>query len=391
MTPYVKDGKPGFMLTIKAPDGRFVQRSAGTTDKARARDTEALLRSFGKKQTRDWGLLSAVVDRRVTAADLYEMHLRGELDLLRARLNDVDLRPGIAAWELRIADEIADVTARHYRQQVAKLFPNDAPEGESATPVWCSGVTGPWLKAQLAKVKGSASNRQRYGAGWRSLFKDIVEQGLMDANPMDAVTLPPANRVGEKHLAWPDALRLIELMEPGQHRALCALRHGAGIEASAALRTTRSDVVNTDDRIVWAHGTKDKRRSAHANRDRQVILEAACWGVFWSWLQRQAFLPHARLFTVTARQHQEAQDDAYAMLRNGRDDLPTKYVLHSARNTYAVHGMTEGWELTLLASNLGHATTALLQTKYGRYRPRITELVRSAKRAEQGKETKKSG
>jgi site-specific recombinase XerC len=380
MTPYRKQGKRNWLITVTTRDGQYVRRTTSTRDKQTAVAIERAIDTLGARGKRDWELIDAVVANRLLPAVLYDHYLRGTLDSLRARLADVDLSVGLPRWAERITRELAAETSRKYIQEVQKLFPlaedEDGQLLETYAPAWRSTVTPAWLKAQLADIAGSNTNRRRYAAAWISALDDLKEQGLLDTNPMRDVSLPPSNPAKELHIPWPDALQLIDLMPAGMHRALCALRHGAGVEMQAALRTRRRDIVSVEDRVVWAHGAKND------HRDRQVILAADCWGVFWDYVKRAGLLPDALLFPVRTRDHQDAQDAALYVLRlKGATYLPAKYTLHSCRHTYAVHGMEEGWDPVLIANNEGHANTSMVLTKYGKYRPTIKQLVRADQRA----------
>lgn len=378
MTPFRKDGKPGWMVSIPTRAGGSVKRSAGTRDRATAKAIEEMFAVLGKRGQRRWEFITAVVEKRLSAAVLYDHYLRGTLDDLTDQLNDVDLRAGLEVWRQRIRSTLAGVTAEHYVQQVAKLFPGDG-------PVWRSTVTSPWLKAQLAAVTGSNTNRRRYGAAWMSAFEDLTEQGLFAANPMRNVTLPPSNPSKIPHLLMAEAQQLVSLIPAGPHRALAAFRYGAGIELQATT-LRRRDIVDETNRVMWAHGTKN------VHRDRQVVVEAWAFALILEYVRRAGLLPDALLFPVTRHEHADIEREALESLMTqnatgplsgatGRSLPLADFTAHAACHTYCIDGMKRGVDPVLLANNRGHANTQMVLTLYGKFRPTVMDLVRADQRA----------
>jgi site-specific recombinase XerC len=209
------------------------------------------------------------------------------------------------------------------------------------------------------------------------VLDDLVEAGLLERNPMREIALPPSNPSKVPHLAYPVVLELLELIPEGVHRALSAFRHGAGVEMQAALAAHRRDIVDVDERIVWAHGSKN------SHRDRQVRVEQAEWATFHRYVRSGGFLPDARLFPVTIKEHRKVESDALDALRAKGVNVPAGYTLHACRHSYAVEMMRQGRDPVLIANNLGHANTTLVLSLYGKFRPTVTDIVRAARRGAQ--------
>lgn len=375
MTPYRRKGSQCWMITVPSPEGAFIRRSSGTHDRETADAMQRMLAHFARRGTREWDLLEAVLDARVSIGKLYDHYLAGTIDGLRALLADLDLAPAIDAWAARIAREKAPETARKYLAQVAYLFPV---EGGERAAVPRSRITRAWLKEQLAGVPGSNTNRRRHGAAWTSLFDDLVEAEVLAANPMREITLPPSNPSKTPHLLMHEAIQLVKLMPVGAHQALAALRHGAGVEWQAAIATRKRDIVDEANRVVWAHGQKN------THRDRQVIVEPWAWEILAEYVRRAALLPDALLFPVTKAQHAAAHEAALEALGGRGVTVPPGYTLHAARHSYAVDAMKQGRDPVLIANNLGHANTQLVLTLYGKHRPTVTDLIRADRRAREG-------
>jgi site-specific recombinase XerC len=372
MTPYRKKGGRTYYLSLPLSDGSYLRPTSGTRDRDMAEAMQAMLTKLARRGSRSWDLVDAIAQRRLSVAQVYDYYVSDRLEELRATLSDVDLAPAIDAWELRITKELAAETVRKYSAEVASIFPRG--EDEQRLPVMRSVVTRAWLKTKLAAVKGSNTNRRRYGAAWLSVLDDVVEAGLLERNPMRELTLPASNPSKVPHLTHAVVLQLLELIPDGVHRALSALRHGAGVEMQAALATRRRDIVDVDARIVWAHGSKN------AHRDRQVRVESTEWALFYKYVRAGGFLPDAELFPVTIKEHRQVEKDALAALKAKGALVPESYTLHACRHSYAVEMMRQGRDPVLIANNLGHANTALVLMLYGKFRPTITDIKRAAAR-----------
>jgi integrase len=273
--------------------------------------------------------------------------------------------------------ELAKESARKYVAQVAVLFPKDG-EGKRL-PALRSNFDKAYLKRKLAAVGGKNTNRARHGAAWNSVFDYLTELAHFERSPMRDVTVPSSDETDEPHIDdLADVLALVNAMPAGAHRAMAAFREGAGIEKQAALRARASDIVDEKERIMWAHGLKNKYR------DRQVIVDEWAMKIIMNYVRSNAFLPGARLFPITEKAHNAAHREAVKALRAaGRVGIPEGYTPHNCRNTFYIRGLREGREPQLLSNNLGHATTAEGIRRYGKYRMTIVDIIRANRRAEE--------
>lgn len=374
MSPYRKPGELTWYLTLPTGDKArpYLRPTSMTRDEATAKAMQAMLDLFGARGRRWLWIRDAIIARRVSVPQVYDAYLTDTLDVLQAQLTDRDLRPELAGWEQGLVRALRDgtlaaETVRKYRAQVAVLT------GEG--PWWKSTVTAPALKALLDGLPGSGTNRRRHAAAWTSLLDHCVEAGALEANPLRTLKLPKSNRTRERHAEWAHVERLLHALPAGVHRALAALRHGGGFEMQAALRTTRRDIVDVQQHVVWAHGAKTD------SRDRQaVVLDDGCWEIFWEYVRAGGFLPDAPLFPVSARAHARAQAAAAETLRAEGVPIREDYTLHAARHSFAVEMVRRGYELKLISQILGHGSERTAQLIYAKYRPRTEDLVRSAER-----------
>lgn len=377
MMVYRKENSRCWMLTITTREKTYVRRSSGTWDRVTADGMQEMLNALSRRGSRDWDLVDAVLAKRVSVAVAYDYYIRGALDELRAKLADLDLAPDVDAWERDIRRELAKESARKYVAQVGVIFPKD--DDGKRLPALRSTFTKATLKRKLASVGGGNTNRARHGAAWNSVFDYLTELSHFERSPMRDVTVPSSDASDEPHIdELADVIALVNAMPEGAHRAMAAFREGAGVEIQAALATRSSDIVDTTNRIIWAHGRKNRYR------DRQVIVDEWAFKIIQSYVASSAFLPGARLFPVTEKAHRTEHNDAVKALRAaGRVGIPADYSLHNCRNSLAIRWLREGKEETLVANNLGHGTTSEVRRRYGKYRLTIVDIIRANKRAEE--------
>ncbi|MBX3173239.1 MAG: site-specific integrase [Gemmatimonadaceae bacterium] len=372
MTPYRKKDELTWTLTIPTGDPArpYARVSSGTRDKPTADQMQKMLDLLGGRGKRLLWVRDAILARRLRVGAVYDAWLGGTLDELQATLEDLNLaealEPWVAALEARVRDEtFSRETFRKYRAQVQALV---------AGGLWRSQLTTPALRARLDALPGSGTNRRRHAAAWMHFLDYCVETGRLPSNPLRTLKLPPANRTKDRYAEWPHVVRLLHAMPEGAHRALAAIRHGAGLEMQAALAMCRRDV-DLATKVVWAHGRKN------ANRDRQaIVLDDACWDLFASYVRGGGFLPDAPLFPVAHGAHADAQAAACEALRAQGVPIREGYTLHGARHSFGVEMARRGYELKLISANLGHANEVMAMKLYAKYRPRAEDLMQAAKR-----------
>lgn len=376
MMVYKKKNSRCWMLTLTTPEKTYIRLSSGTWDRPTADGMQEMLNALSRRGSRDWDIVKAIIAKRVKTPVVYDHYVRHDLDGLRAMLADLDLAPEIDAWEKEIKRTLAKESARKYIAQVAVIFSKD--DDDCRLPALRSTFTKAYLKRKLAAVAGGNTNRARHGAAWNSVFDYLTELSHFERSPMRDVTVPASDETDEPHIdELADVIALVNAMPEGAHRAMAAFREGAGIEIQAALATRSSDIVDRENRIMWAHGRKNKYR------DRQVIVDEWAFKIITSYVASSAFLPGARLFPVTEKAHRTEHNDAVkAQRKAGRIGIPEGYTLHNCRHTFYIRGLRAGKEPQLLSNNEGHATTAEGIRRYGKYRMTVVDIIRANSRAE---------
>jgi integrase len=136
------------------------------------------------------------------------------------------------------------------------------------------------------------------------------------------------------------------------------------MEWSAIARVRRRDV-DLAAKTIHAHGTKNthRDRTCSATED-------------WAWKivadRSRTLLPDALLVGAPHKDVIKAHHAARTTL-----GLP-KTGLHSHRDHYAVMLRRRGVADPIISSQLGHADTRLVQTRYGKYKPTPAEVTRAA-------------
>lgn len=326
--------------------------SLGTNDRALAREIEGMLRQLAGK--REWALLEAAINGPSTVGELYDHWSQGAegLGSMRARLNDVDLNEYVWPWENWAKRRAAPASVARYLVQLRSLIP----EGK---PFPCSRFTRKEINRVLNDLTVSGSTARRYHAAWSSFAKFLVENEVIEANPLRSITAPRNNPARELYLSLEESKRYVEA-QPEPYRSIAALREGAGVEISAALKVRRRDV-NEKDHTVHVHGTKNSWRS------RPVFVQDWAWPYIAA--AAKGKLPDAPLFV-------EAAGDAvtyYRALASHRAavkavKLPADYTMHDARHSFAVRCMKAGVNPQVIANNLGHRDATMVLRNYGKHR-----------------------
>lgn len=343
-------------------DGTRVRRSLETRDRGVAREIERMLDILHGR--REWQLVEAAAIGSSTIGEVFDYWKRGDdgLSELRARLGDIDLAQHVEPWKRWAARGASAETVEKYAKQLRALIPESKPSRRS-------DFTRRRVSEALVALPCSGSTARRYLAAWSSFASYLVEQEILDSNPVRSVKAPRNNPPRELWLSLEDVMRLVDA-QPEPFRALAALREGAGVEISAALGVRRSDV-DLASSTVFARGTKTPGRT------RVVAVEPWAMKRLAEYVRRNRSTPSALLFDgVKARRALDVQRRELKRL-----GLDPSYTLHDARHSYAVRQMKTGVDPQVIAANLGHTDALMVLKVYGKYRPTAQDLARAQMRA----------
>ncbi len=216
------------------------------------------------------------------------------------------------------------------------------------------------LAKALQEIDARRATARRYHAAWSSFANYLVQIEQIEHNPLRDVRAPRPNPGRTVYLDLADQIKLVK-GQPQPFSALAALREGAGVEIGAALRGRRRDANETEG-TVYVRGTKNEWRS------RKVILEEWAWPILRKVLRHK--LSDALLFDGIDERSARREHKAGLKAEELRDD----YRMHDARHSVAVRWMREGIPLHVIANNLGHWDTSMVERQYGRHRVREEDL-----------------
>ena len=210
----------------------------------------------------------------------------------------------------------------------------------------------------------SSSTRNRHRAALSQFGRWLVEREVLETNVVRDVRAQRENAARAAVYAPSDVRGLVEAM-PLEYRALAALLAGAGVEMQVAKRLRRRDV-DLDAWTVQASGSKTAWRNRtvavtkgmdetlhRGTRDRAAAQCPA--------LSRTGPQPRARRAPRSVPGARPAPVDAARPQAPLRGHAPTPQHLS-----------------VVIAHQLGHGSTMLVATRYGRYQPEVAEVTRAA-------------
>lgn len=334
----------------------YRQRSTGTRDATVARKMRRMVETL--RDAHEYDLLDRVIAGSLTLRELYVEYAANRLELLRARLADLDLAEHLDAWERWVrSDRGATQTAERYRQQVESLV---------ASPFRRSELTPARVMAWLAQLGGSSGTRRKYLYALHSFVGYLVTSGVLTRNPIAEVKAPKKN---PPRLRWEtvDTDERIVVAAPAEYRALFAFIHATGAEVSAALATLRRDV-DLEQALAHIRGTKTESRNRH-----DALIEP--WALPYLREHCRTVTPNAHLWPGISRYQAAAHHQATCAAVGVED-----YHLRCARHSWAVRARKRGVSLEAIAAQLGHSSILMAATVYGRFTPTLDE--RRAERRE---------
>jgi integrase len=349
--PFRRPNRKTWSIEVRTPGG-VVRRTTGTSDRATAKAMERVVQDL--TQRREWDLLNAVIDNRLSLGELFDANSRRRLSELRARLDDVDLEPQVSEWLDSYGDSVKADTVNHYRVAVRSLIAAGARFPRSK---FTTAVIDKWIAAR----PGSSGTRLKALTAMSQFAKFLRRRGLLSANPVDGVERPRAAAPRTRFLTPADLVRLAEAhQEP--FRTLSALLAGTGIEISVTLRLTRSDV-DFAHREIRAAGTKTYAR------DR--VVRVAEWA--WPYVEQHCRALSADSLLFPGIDRWDAGDaHRDACVKTGI----AGYTMRDHRHSFAVRAVRAGTPVEIVSRQLGHANPVLTLKVYSRFAPQMAERDR---------------
>jgi integrase len=350
-------------------DGVRRKVTTGSTSLSLARKVERVRDRLSAARTGDPALLRAVVAGRVTLMELYLADEAGELDRVRARLDDVELGDYIDAWIQHRTEKGTAVamTLADYKHDVMTLMPLKRSELTTLrVEQWLAGRTmSRTLRSGKVRTKPVGnSTRRRYYASLTSFVKFLRgRKVLVGANPLEGFEPPRNAEPRTEHLDVPDLERLIALAAP-KYRSVIALIQSTGADVRAALGVTMKDV-DTVQRMVYIRGTKHHAGKKNY-RSRWVPVDDFAWDAFAVALKGK-YRGKTRAETPPTPLYGEI---VYGGLRAHWLRLVKlagcpQYLQKDSRHSFAVRKLEDGWDCVEVGRWLGHKDGSQVARVYG--------------------------
>lgn len=267
-----------------------------------------------------------------------------------------------------VADYLEHLRARNYSPRSLTAYAGDLARlveltGAQADP---AGLSGHDIRRYLARLHArglSARSLARILSAWRGLFRYLVRQGRVLADPCAGIR-PPRGEKRLPHALSPEEMaRLLadsesETDDPFglQDRAMFELMYSSGLRLSelVGLSPTQIDAVAGEVRVVGKGG---KTRIVPVGRAALTALAA--------WMQARAQLPavQADALFVGKRGRRIAPRVVQARLKvlALRQGVDRRVHPHALRHSFASHVLQSSGDLRAVQEMLGHASLSSTQ------------------------------
>ena len=347
MTPFPRGKRGNLSLYIPRQSGGVIERGTRTNDKKLVRSYEMAVEWLATQTPPAWDVLEALIAKRVTFAQLVELHAAGRASLgpLRATLADVPLATHLDAFEAAwLADGKVPGTLANYRREITAFL--------TVYPMR-SQFTAANARAHVRALTVSSGTRRKQLYALRAFERYLVEVGVLAGATLHTITVPKKNPP-RKEYRTADVDVAIVTATPARYRAFTALIHATGADVTPALQMRGRDL---DLARLRCHipGRKTPKRDRH-----EVEIDA------WArpFLDELAtVLPNAPLFAgITRHKASWAHKQSAEAVQAG------DYTLRDARHSIAVRWRWEGRSFEEIAQQLGNSVWQCVQV-YGAFSP----------------------
>lgn len=338
-------GRKAWKARVRHPDGRARVCGCDTENKATARMMQSWVQQlYSDRSAQGVAVLDAIVSGRITLPRAFD--LRNDLSVMLRDVNDLNLEPSVKAWfAAKAASRKGASSAERYLLQVRTLIP-------AGRPFPRSRFTAATLRAHLRALEVEDPTRNRHKAAFSSFADYLVDEGLLERNPVRDVRGWSEGEGRIVHYEREQAQALIAAL-PQPFQAIEALMVGAGLEWEA-IEALKARDVDLGALEVTAHGGKTRWRNRRCR-----IVEA--WTVPFIRPALAGKFDNQPVFSVSRFMAYKAHVAALTAI-----GLPHA-TLHDWRHTHAVLLLRSGYKPAVVAHQLGHRDTNLVWKRYGRF------------------------
>lgn len=343
----------------KGADGTVRRVSLKTRDKPTADRMQRMLDTLADQHR--WAMLAAIADGSLPMREAFEAYNRNTIPALEAEIvqgtRSVDLRPFVAQWAAHMTNKRKPKaeTASKYRTQVSRLITGER-------PFLAKDFTRQRLSAFLGSLEG-VTQPNRYHAALSRFAGFLVEKGVLASNPLDTVERASESDPRVYELDHGEVARLLDAL-PEQDRPWHALMVATGAEW-CAIRDAKVRDFDPDALTFRARGTKTK------HRDRVVMVrKGQAVGILRGHYRRLNALPDAPLFPRLGGHRSALERFQRVVAALGFK----KMRIHDWRHVFAVQAVRDGLPYHIIAHQLGHSNTVMLQRVYGRFDVTLRDL-----------------
>lgn len=254
-------------------------------------------------------------------------------------------------------------TLRNYRSDLGQFVEYFSPPETEPPPPGSMDVLAlrEWLGSLYDRELDAISIRRKLAAV-RSLFKYLLREGAVPANPAKLVRTPKAPKrvpkvpTAEETNAIVDGIETVELKNawPERDRVIFEVLYGCGLRISELVGLDLQDI---------DFGERWMRVRGKGRKERLVPFGSKASDALQRWLRVRSAKPGVSAVLVTRKGDRLGDRSArsivktYAVLLSGDPSIHP----HTLRHAYATHLLADGADLRAIQELLGHASLSTTQ------------------------------
>lgn len=287
---------------------------------------------------------------------------------------------------LRVERALSENTVLAYGRDLGKLLTFTAESGVDEIEQIDLGVISGWIR-EMSKAGLGPRSTSRHLSSARGLFKFLMREGVLRADPTALAARPRFGRKLPRALGEEDMLTLIEAPSPDslrglRDRAMLSMMYAAGLRVSELVSLTIGDVDRARG-IVSALGKGKKRRL--------VPLGEVALDHLTSYLEARSAEAQAK---ATSAKQRRISEFLFPSPRGGKLTRQAFWKIvgktargaglrghvhpHQLRHSFATHLLSGGADLRSVQTLLGHSNIATTEIYTHVSQDRVRQAYRKA-------------